>query len=245
MPDEAPFGFQRKQMHQGFGPPPAPPGPRPRPGRLAALTPAQRQGLRQANQAGFDLGAFGNFLRTAPPGQLVQFGQQNLPGGATPPSLQDLLQGQFGTSPLLQPLPFTADPIGTAERRAQHLLEQNLANIGAQFTGSGLGASSRNDLLRGAAIGEASASLGDVIAQRALQQRQFEQGTFLNALAAAGAQNLQEQGAAMDFLRFLADAGGLLTNIGQAEQTVPGLAGILQVLGLSPIQGTRQGSGGF
>lgn len=198
--------------------------------------------------------------------------------GVGPPTFSEALAGAFGAgnpfgvgaanlgqtagqlgaagSPF-QPLGLFGNPLETAEARAQHLLGQNLANIGAGFGGAGLGSSSRAALAKGAAIGEAATGLGDILAARGLQTRgedltrllsaagtaealgQQERGRALQAILGGGqleqgqqALNQQAIAQALGSLGNLANLGGLLSGIGAQEQMAPGVQQILQALGL-------------
>lgn len=167
------------------------------------------------------------------------------------------IAGQLG-APGAQFAPSTlfGNPLETAQARAQNLLEQNLAQTQAGFGAAGLGNSSRAALTRGAAIGEAATNLGDILAQRGLQQRQTDldrllsastqQGGFqqqdvsrqLQAMLGGGqleqgqqALNQAAQQLALGGLGQLGQQGAGLTGIAAQEQQVPGLGGVLSMLG--------------
>jgi len=154
------------------------------------------------------------------------------------PATSQLLGSQFGNSPLWNPSAITFDPIQTAQTRAQNLLDQNLAQMRAGFGASGLGNSSRSALAQGAAVGQAGAELGDILAGRGLQQRASDQQAFINALLGAGQQNLAERQQGLQGLEFLAGLGRDIGNVGQAEQRLPGLEGIMAFLGLNQLAGS-------
>jgi hypothetical protein len=180
------------------------------------------------------------------------FGKGNpfVPGST--PGIGDIAGTLGGPGGAFQPLGLFGNPVETAVSRAQQLLGQNLAQLQAGFAGSGLGNSSRSALARGAAIGEATTGLGDVLAARGLSTRaedlnrlatvsgqqgglnQQSIGTALQAALGGGQLALNQQGQTLDALGRLGDLGTGVTGIGAQEQIPPGLQGILSLLGLFP-----------
>lgn len=153
-------------------------------------------------------------------------------GGGPPPTTNQMLANQFGTGDLFSPLGMFGNPLDTAQTRAQRLLDQNLAETQAGFSGRGMGNSSRAALARGEAVGRASAELGDTLARLGLQNRQTEQNQLGQMLLGAGQQGLSAQQLALNANAQLGNQGGTLMNIGQTEMTPQGIEAILQFLGI-------------
>jgi hypothetical protein len=182
-----------------------------------------------------------------------QFGQSN-PFAGQAANVGNIASNLAAPGAQFAPSSLFGNPLETAQARAQNLLDQNLAGINAGMASQGN--SSRAALMRGAAIGEASTNLGDILAQRGLQQRQTDmdrllaasgqQGAFqqqdvgrqLQAMLGAGqleqgqqGLNQQAQQLAMQGLGGLGQQGIGLTGIGVQEQQIPGLSGALGLLG--------------
>jgi hypothetical protein len=127
---------------------------------------------------------------------------------------------------------YGGNPLATAKSMADQYTQEQLAGTRARFGAMGLGNSSRSALAEGDVVSRGAAMLADVLAGRGIGAYEADAN---RALAA----NQQ-----------LLNAGTGLTGIGSTEQQIPGLAAIMNLIGLLSGQdiygGSQQtGSGGW
>ncbi len=187
-----------------------------------------------------------------------QFGAGNPFAPGSQASIQDIAtQGSQAGSPFA-PSDLFGNPLQTAQDAAQRFADQQLAGIRQQFAGQGLGNSSRSALTQGAALGQIGTNLGDILAQRGLQQRsadlnrlaatsgqqaglnQQAANTSLQAILGAGEQQLAGQQLGLQATQQQFNQGQAISALQQAETQVPGLSAFLQALGLFPAGSSQQ-----
>lgn len=158
-----------------------------------------------------------------------QPGSKPAPAGP-PPTTAGLLDTQFGqgAGTAFGPWQNGANPLDTAQALAQRNLGQALAGIRARYGANGLGNSGREALSEGEATGSAIAQLGDLLAQRGMDQNK----TALSALLGAGSQNLQGRALDLQNAQQLGTQGQAFTGISASEQNPPLMNAIMNLLGM-------------